>query len=100
VVMDLGTLGGINTTVQWLNGAGHVSGKSDVTAICTACAPGNQQELHHPFLWRDGVMTDLGLLYADTAGTAYSVNAKDQAVGVTFRHGDRGALRVNGAEVS
>jgi uncharacterized membrane protein len=28
-------------------------------------------------------MKDLGLLYADTAGTAYSVNAKDQAVGVT-----------------
>ncbi len=28
-------------------------------------------------------MTDLGLLYADTAGTAYSVNARDQAVGVT-----------------
>jgi uncharacterized membrane protein len=28
-------------------------------------------------------MTDLGLLYADTAGNAYSVNAKDQAIGVT-----------------
>ena len=29
-------------------------------------------------------MTDLGLLYADTAGIAYSVNAHDQAVGVTL----------------
>ena len=28
-------------------------------------------------------MTDLGVLYADTAGVAYSVNARDQAVGVT-----------------
>ncbi len=28
-------------------------------------------------------MKDLGLLYADTAGNADSVNAKDQAVGVT-----------------
>ena len=83
VVMDLGTLGGINTTAQWLNSAGNVSGKSDVTSICTACAPDNQKQLHHPFLWKDGVMTDLGLLYSDTAGTAYSVNAKDQAVGVT-----------------
>lgn len=83
VVRDLGTLGGINTTAQWLTGNGHAAGKSDVTAICTACAPGNQKQLHHPFLWKDGVMTDLGLLYADTAGTAYSVNAKDQAVGVT-----------------
>jgi len=81
VVTDLGTLGGVNTTAQWLNNAGHVVGKSDVTAICTACAPGNQKQLHHPFLWRDGVMTDLGLLYADTAGVAYSVNAHDQVVG-------------------
>jgi uncharacterized membrane protein len=83
VVRDLGSLGGINTTAQWLTANGHASGKSDVTAICTACPPDNQKQLHHPFLWRDGVMTDLGLLYADTAGTAYSVNAKDQAVGVT-----------------
>jgi uncharacterized membrane protein len=28
-------------------------------------------------------MIDLGLLYADDAGTAYSVNARDQVVGVT-----------------
>lgn len=83
VVTDLGTFGGINTTAQWLTNAGHASGKSDVTAICTACAPDNQKQLHHPFIWRDGVMTDLGLLYADTAGIAYSVNAHDQAVGVT-----------------
>ncbi len=83
VLADLGSLGGINTTGQWLTNAGHVSGKSDVTSICTACPPGNQKQLHHPFVWKDGVMTDLGLLYADTAGTAYSVNARDQAVGVT-----------------
>jgi probable HAF family extracellular repeat protein len=83
VVTDLGTLGGTNTTAQWLNNAGHASGKSDVTEICTACAPDNQKQLHHPFLWADGVMKDLGLLYDDTAGNAYSVNAKDQAVGVT-----------------
>jgi probable HAF family extracellular repeat protein len=84
VIADLGTLGGTNTTAQWLNSAGHASGKSDVTALCMACAPDNQKQLHHPFLWKDDVMTDLGLLYADTAGTAYSVNAKDQAVGVTL----------------
>jgi probable HAF family extracellular repeat protein len=82
-VSDLGTLGGINTTAQWLTNSGHVSGKSDVTAICTACAPGNQKQLHHPFLWKDGTMIDLGLLYDDTAGNAYSVNSNDQAVGVT-----------------
>jgi probable HAF family extracellular repeat protein len=83
VVTPLGTLGGITTTAQFLNNAGHASGKSDVTAICTACAPDNQKQLHHPFLWKDGTMIDLGLLYDDTAGSAYSLNAKDQVVGVT-----------------
>jgi probable HAF family extracellular repeat protein len=82
-IRDLGTLGGINTTAIWLNRASHVVGRSDVAAICTACPAGEQKQLHHPFLWKDGVMTDLGLLYADTAGTAYSINAKDQAVGTT-----------------
>jgi probable HAF family extracellular repeat protein len=83
VVTDLGTLGGTITTAQWLNEAGHVVGKSDVAALCTACPPDNQKQLHHPFLWRSGRMTDLGLLYTDTGGTAYSVNERDQVVGVT-----------------
>jgi len=82
-IRDLGTLGGSNTTAIGLNSAGHVVGKSDVTLICTACPAGSQLQLHHPFLWKDGALTDLGLLYADTAGTAYNINAKDQAVGVT-----------------
>jgi probable HAF family extracellular repeat protein len=83
VVTDLGTLGGLITTGQWINEAGHVVGKSDVTTICTACPPDNQKQLHDPFLWRDGRMTDLGVLDGDTAGTAYSVNERDQVVGVT-----------------
>src|SRR5260370_339256 len=83
VLADLGSLGGINTTGQWLTNAGHVSGKSDVTSICTACPPGNQKQLHHPFVWKDGVMTDLGLLYADTPATPYSLHPRDQAVATT-----------------
>lgn len=81
-ITDLGTLGGSNTTAIWLNRHGHVVGKSDVAAMCTACPAGDQNQLHHPFMWKDGVMKDLGLLYDDTAGVAYSANAKDQAVGV------------------
>ena len=82
-ITDLGTLGGINTTAQWLSEDGAVVGKSDVTAICTACPPGDQRQLHHPFLWKNNVMMDLGLLYSDTAGVAHSVNTNNQVVGVT-----------------
>jgi probable HAF family extracellular repeat protein len=80
-ITDLGTLGGVITAAEGLNSAGHVVGRSDVTAICEACPPGDKKQLHHPFLWKDGVMVDLGVLPGDTAATAYSVNAQDQVVG-------------------
>ncbi len=82
-ITDLRTLGGLNSTAVALNIAGHVVGNSDVTAICEACAPGNQKQLHHPIFWKDGVLTDIGVVSGDTAGTAYSVNANDQVVGRT-----------------
>jgi uncharacterized membrane protein len=81
VVRDLGTLGGILTTSSWLSETGAVVGKSDVTEICSACPPNNQKQLHHPFLWKHGVMKDLGLLEGDTAGAAFSINGHDQIVG-------------------
>jgi probable HAF family extracellular repeat protein len=81
VMRDLGTLGGIQTTSSWLSDTGAVVGKSDVRDICTACPPDNQKQLHHPFLWKDGVMTDLKLLPGDTAGNAYSINRYGQIVG-------------------
>jgi uncharacterized membrane protein len=83
VVRDLGTLGGIHTTATWMNDAGHIVGYSDVTALCVACTDKTSQnkQLHHPFLWIDGKMTDLALLYADTGSTPRSINSKDQIVG-------------------
>jgi probable HAF family extracellular repeat protein len=81
VVRDLGTLGGTQTTSSWLSDTGAVVGKSDVTEICTSCPPDNQKQLHHPFLWQHGVMTDLGLLKGDNAGAAFSINRRGQIVG-------------------
>lgn len=81
VVTDLGTLGGTKTTSWWLSENGAVVGRSDVTEVCAFCPPGNQKQLFHPFLWQHGVMTDLGLLPGDTAGTAYSINRHEQIVG-------------------
>jgi probable HAF family extracellular repeat protein len=80
-VTDLGTLGGANTSSAWLSETGHAVGKSDVAEICSACAPGDRKQLHHPFVWKDGAIRDLGLLPGDTAGSAYSINRYDQIVG-------------------
>ena len=56
-------------------------GKSDIAEICSACAPGDRKQLHHPFVWKDGEIRDLGLHPGDTAGSAYSINRYDQIVG-------------------
>src|SRR5262249_33701218 len=48
-VTDLGTLGGNASVAFGINNAGVISGGANV-------ANGDQ----HPFLWRDGKMTDLG----------------------------------------
>lgn len=82
-IKDLGTLGGAITTAVALNNAGHVVGRSDVTAVCEICPAGDKKQLHHPFFWKDGAITDIGVVSGDTVGTAYSVNTNDQVVGRT-----------------
>jgi len=69
-MQDLGTLGGSNSTANWINDAGDVVGAAD-TPI-----PG-----FHAFIWRHGVMTDLGTLGAGPCSSAVGINSKRQVVG-------------------
>jgi probable HAF family extracellular repeat protein len=70
-IIDVGTLGGDNGTVDHINEAGDVVGKADL--------PGSQ--LHDGFLWRNGKMTDLGTLAGDPCTRANWINAQRQIVG-------------------
>lgn len=69
-LQDLGTLGGGNSMAADVNEAGHVVGISDTA-----------DGLSHPFLYRDGAMTDLGLPAGALWGTADYVNERDQVAG-------------------
>jgi probable HAF family extracellular repeat protein len=69
VITDIGTFGGSNGQVSWINDAGEVVGAADL--------PGDQQ--HDAFVWKDGVMTDLGNL--GQTSFAFCVNARHQVVG-------------------
>jgi probable HAF family extracellular repeat protein len=74
VLTDLGTLGGANGEAFWLSNSGLVVGRADFSLDSTN---------HHAFLWKNGVMTDLGVLDPWPCSTANSVNSKGQVVGDT-----------------
>jgi probable HAF family extracellular repeat protein len=71
---DLGTLGGNNSQAWWISDSGLVVGRADFSA---------QSTNHHAFLWKDGVMTDLGTLGPCLNSTAFNVNSRGQVVGDT-----------------
>jgi probable HAF family extracellular repeat protein len=76
---DLGTFGGTNGFASWLNDAGEVVGVADYPIACTGC--GGSLQVYRPFVWRNGVMTDLGVVEGDRCGAAYSINSQGQVVG-------------------
>jgi len=67
---DLGTLpGGMGAGANWINDDGEIVGGSESSSG------------FHAFLWKDGVMTDLGILAGDCSSQAFSINSQDQIVG-------------------
>ena len=78
---DLGTLGGDNASALWLNDAGEVIGFSDLPPNPPGCTGLACQ--HHSFLWKHGVMTDLGSVGSDPCSRALSINSRGQIVGFT-----------------
>jgi len=83
-VKDIGTLGGAFTTAQWLNDAGVIVGRSSVSEACDACASGGQSQYSHPFIWRNNVMTDLGLPPGAQCATAKYINNRGEVVGQSY----------------
>jgi len=67
-MIDLGTFGGSNGSAQWLNDAGEVVGLADLPVSG-----------HDAFLWKNGVLTDLGNLGRTSA--AEGINSSTQIVG-------------------
>lgn len=79
---DLGTLGGDNGTAVWLTDRGEVVGEADLPPNPAECA--GLLCVHHAFLWKRGVMTDLGTLGTDPCSRALMMNSTGQIVGTTI----------------
>ncbi len=88
---DLGTLGGYTGQAFFVNDAGEAVGYADLTPDPLSCS--GLACIHHAFLWKHGVMKDLGTLGNGTCSRALSINQSGQIVGATspcageFAHG-------------
>lgn len=77
---DLGTLGGDNSVALWIDDAGDVIGYADIPNPPGCSGVGC---VHHAFVWKGGVMTDLGSIGTDPCSRAISINSRGQIVGFT-----------------
>jgi len=71
VMLDLGNLGGASA-------ANALNSRGDVTGYSSGLSTGNT---NHPFLFRNGALSDLGLPAGNNSGVATGVNGSDQVVG-------------------
>jgi probable HAF family extracellular repeat protein len=78
-MLDLGTLGGTFGSAQCANNRGQVIGVSSLAENPFACLTPGEPGCH-PFLWEQGVLTDLGTLGGDN-GTPIWINNAGDVVG-------------------
>ena len=77
LMVDIGTLGGTNSWGRDINSAGQIVGESDYDSATGA-------HYTRPFLWDNGVMSDLGTLRSNRDegfGAASGINNHEQVVG-------------------
>jgi probable HAF family extracellular repeat protein len=81
-LLNLGTFGGDFGEANWLNDAGEVVGHADTSFACSSGGP-----IGHAFLWKNGVMQDLGTVPGIDPSTglsaANSINSRTQIVGIS-----------------
>jgi hypothetical protein len=72
-----------NGEASWINDAGEVVGLAGIPRFCppdsAAAGP-----IQHAFLWKDGLMKDLGALPGSPNSEGDSINARSQIAGISW----------------
>lgn len=90
-VINLGGLGGVSSNTSGINDLGEVTGESDLAG----------DQTYHAYLWKGGVMHDLGTLPGDSLSFGNAINNLGQIVGEScdVNFNCRGFLWENGVMV-
>jgi probable HAF family extracellular repeat protein len=77
---DLGTFGGDNGFANALNETGEVVGNANLPIACPGCG---EPQVYRGFLWKNGELTDVGVVPGDRCSIAWGINARGQVVGAS-----------------
>ena len=84
-MLDLGTLGGPDSTAAFVNQLGQIAGQSYTNATIN---PATGYATLDPFFWENGIMVDIGTL-GGTFGYPNWMNSRGQVTGVSDTAGDQ-----------
>lgn len=80
-MQDLGTLGGKNSTGKAINDSGTVVGWSETAEVVPPGGPFSGTPIKHAFIYRNGVMTDIGAAFPSLDSYAYAINENGWVTG-------------------
>jgi probable HAF family extracellular repeat protein len=84
-MLDLGTLGGPDSTAGFVNVHGQIAGQSYTNATIN---PTTSKPTQDPFFWENGKMLDIGTL-GGTFGVSVGMNNRGQVIGDSNLAGDQ-----------
>lgn len=99
-MQDIGTLGGRNSVASAINDSGTVVGWSETSQVVPPGQATSGSPIVHAFIYKDGVMTDLGSSFGSYESHATAINASGWVTGSISTNYSRTAFIYDGKDLT